>query len=779
MPQYLAPGVYVEEVAGPKPIQAVGTATGAFIGLAEKGPIGEAKLITNWTQFVDAYGGFISAGYLAYAVSQFFTEGGTSCYVVRTCHYDYGTTPAVHTAGTGTLTLQDTTPASTLRADALSPGSWSDHLWIEIADAKEDPVNKFRLVVWNKGREAEAFEELTKGDVLGKINGKSSYIKVAHAGTSTLPPARSALTMNDRAGAPRPTLGVTALAAAVKVSIASQAANKFGIIVLQSGAVVERFMNLGLADMEQKVNGVSSYIKVQDLHSTSTAPNNLPSPTSSTLNDRDAAAKPTLALTALAAGLTVDVADGTTADTFKLTVKQGTTTLETFDNLLLSNVESKINGISATLDARNLNSPTAAPANRPAAAAGVVLTGPSTVNVFALSNGDDGLADGVTLNDTVPAASVLVNAFRDAVQVKVENATSGAAKFKLTVLVNGAVVETFDELVMDTVENTINGTSQFIEVTKRGSGRPANIGNTAVPIGLADMDFIGDAATKNGLYAFDTVDDINILAIPDRPGDREVTIAAYSYCQNRKDCFFVADPPFGLDPQSVLAFKRGTGVFAGNAFNSSYGALYYPWTSVTDPVTGMNKYVPPCGAVAGTYSSTDVLRGVHKAPAGTIDGYLNSVIGIERLVTKGEQELLNPNQINVIRSFPGAGIVIWGARTLSGDPEWRYVNVRRLLLYIEESIDEGTQWVVFEPNDRSLWARVKRDITAFLTNVWRSGALFGAVQDEAFFVKIDDENNPPEVRDAGQLIIDIAVAPVKPAEFVIFRITQRTPANKK
>ena len=210
-----------------------------------------------------------------------------------------------------------------------------------------------------------------------------------------------------------------------------------------------------------------------------------------------------------------------------------------------------------------------------------------------------------------------------------------------------------------------------------------------------------------------------------------------------------------------------------------YGALYYPWIAVTDPVTGKNKYVPPSGAVAGTYSSTDVLRGVHKAPAGTIDGYLNSAVGIERLVSKGEQELLNPEGINVIRSFPGAGIVVWGARTLSADPEWRYINVRRLLLFIEESLDNGTQWVVFEPNDRSLWARVKRDMTAFLTIVWRAGALFGSAQEEAFFVKIDDENNPPEVRDAGMLIIEIAVAPVKPAEFVIIRITQRTPANKK
>lgn len=779
MPQYLAPGVYVEEIAGPKPIEAVGTATGAFIGLAEKGPIGEAKLITNLTQFVETFGGFIPQGYLAYAVNGFFTEGGTSCYVVRTCHYDYATTPAVHTAGTGSITLLDTASAPTLKVDAASPGSWSDHLWVEIADAKKDPRNKFRLTVWYKGRDVESFEELTKDNIIGIINGNSKYIKVSHAGTSILPPAKSALIVNDRNTPALPTLRITALNRGLSLAIANQPTSQFVLLVMQGGTVVDRILGLTMTDVERKVNGISMFIKAENLNPTT---NNLPAATSAILNDRATPPLPTLAVTALAAGLTFDVDDGTDADTFRLTIKNAAGTLETFDNLTITSAENAINGISAFIDVRNQNSATTEPANRrPAVAAGVALPAPMALKFFVLDNGDDGLADGVTLNDSAltPAASLLVNAFREGVQVNVGNATSGTTRFKLTVFVNGVVTETFDELNMDIVENTINGASPFIEVTKKGSKRPANITNTNVTTGLVDMDFIGDAATKNGLYAFDTVDGINIVAIPDRPGDREVIIAAYSYCQNRKDCFFVADSPFGLDPQSVLAFKQGTGTFAGNAFNSSYGALYYPWILVTDPVTGGNKFVPPSGAVAGTYSSTDVLRGVHKAPAGTIDGYLNSAVGIERLVTKGEQELLNPEQVNVIRSFPGSGIVIWGARTLSADPEWRYVNVRRLLLFIEESIDDGTQWVVFEPNDRSLWARVKRDITAFLTNVWRSGALFGSTQDEAFFVKIDDENNPPEVRDAGQLIIDIAVAPVKPAEFVILRITQRTPANKK
>jgi phage tail sheath protein FI len=761
---------------GPKPFQAVGTATGAFIGIAERGPIGEAKLITNWTQFVETFGGFIPSGYLAYAVNQFFTEGGTSCYVVRTCHYNYATTPAAHLASKGSVTLQDTTPANTLQVDALTPGSWSDHVWVEIAPAKKDPTNKFRMAVWFKGVEVETHEELTKGDVVGKVNAASKYVSVSHAGTSLLPPGRSAMQVNDRAGTPKPTLGITALDAVVSVSIVAQANNRFGLIVYQTGAVVEKFLNLSLADMEQKVNGVSRFIRVQDLKSPTASPGNLPAPSSTTLNDRAGAPLPTLSVTALGAGLSIDTADGTAADTFKITVKRGAATLETFDDLTIANVEGKINGISPNIFVSNLESATAAPANRPANATGTALTAPSaTLKFFVLVGGDDGLGDGYTFNDSAAAASLQVNAFRDGVKVRIADATSGSAKFKLGVVVGGSEVETFDELIMDTVENAINGRSQFIEVVKKGSNRPANISATDIPTGLADMDFIGDAATKNGLYAFDTVDDINILAIPDRPGDREVVIAAYTYCQNRKDCFFVADPPYGLDPQQTLAFKEGTGTFAGNAFNSSYAALYYPWVLMSDPITGGSKLVPPSGAIVGTYSSTDVVRGVHKAPAGTIDGYLNSAVGIERQVTKGEQDLLNPENINVVRSFPGAGIVVWGARTLSADPEWRYVNVRRLLLFIEETIDENTQWVVFEPNDQSLWARVKRDVSAFLTDVWRSGALFGATAEEAFFVKIDTENNPPEARDAGRLVIDIGVAPVKPAEFVVFRITQQTP----
>jgi len=204
-------------------------------------------------------------------------------------------------------------------------------------------------------------------------------------------------------------------------------------------------------------------------------------------------------------------------------------------------------------------------------------------------------------------------------------------------------------------------------------------------------------------------------------------------------------------------------------FDSSYAAMYYPWISVMDPATDRVIQIPPSGHIAGIWARNDNTRGVHKAPANEV---VLGAVGLSYQTTKGEQDTLNPNGVNGIRAFPGRGIRVWGARTLSSNPSWRYINVRRLFNYVEKSIEGGTQWVVFEPNDRKLWARVRRDVSAFLRTVWRDGALFGSSPSEAFYVKVDDELNPPESRDLGRLIIEIGMSPVKPAEFVIFRISQ-------
>jgi hypothetical protein len=217
-------------------------------------------------------------------------------------------------------------------------------------------------------------------------------------------------------------------------------------------------------------------------------------------------------------------------------------------------------------------------------------------------------------------------------------------------------------------------------------------------------------------------------------------------------------------PQSMKEWRNTVN------YDSTRAALYYPWIEIGDMNgSGRTKLVPPSGHIAGVYARTDSTRGVHKAPANEV---VRGALGLEVVVTKGEHDLLNPVGINVIRSFPGRGIRVWGARTLSSDPSWRYINVRRLFNMVEESIERGTQWVVFEPNDSMLWGRIRRDIGAFLTNVWRTGALFGTSPEQAFYVKCDEETNPKELRDVGQLVVEIGMAPTKPAEFVIFRISQ-------
>ena len=204
-------------------------------------------------------------------------------------------------------------------------------------------------------------------------------------------------------------------------------------------------------------------------------------------------------------------------------------------------------------------------------------------------------------------------------------------------------------------------------------------------------------------------------------------------------------------------------------YDSKFATLYWPWVKTLDPATGNTSFMPPSGSIAGIWSRNDANRGVHKAPANEVVG---GAIDIELNITRAEHDFLNPVGINAIRSFPGKGIRVWGARTLSSDPLWRYVNVRRLFNYLEKSILNGTDWVVFEPNDYALWGKIRRTIASFLVMEWRKGALFGATSAQSFFVKCDDENNPAEGIDAGQVVCEIGVAPVKPAEFVIFRLSQ-------
>ena len=263
---------------------------------------------------------------------------------------------------------------------------------------------------------------------------------------------------------------------------------------------------------------------------------------------------------------------------------------------------------------------------------------------------------------------------------------------------------------------------------------------------------------RTGLKCFEEIDEISLVAAPGVIS-AAVQDALLTHCENRKDRFAILDSPETVQG-GVDKLPRPR--------DSKYGAYYFPWIQVYDPERG-NVFIPPSGHVAGVYARTDNERGVHKAPANEI---VRGALGLRYQISRGEQDILNPRGINCIRLMQGNGIRIWGARTLSSDPSWRYINVRRLFIMVETSIERATQWVVFEPNDFRLWKRVTRTIASFLTLVWRQGALMGETPEKAFFVKCDEETNPPEVIDVGQLIVEIGLAPVKPAEFVIFRIGQ-------
>jgi len=531
MPEYLAPGVFVEEVSsGIKPIEGVGTSTGAFVGRARKGPINKPVLITNATQFTTVFGSLHKDYNLGYGVGNFFGEGGTKCYVVRVFKHAAG--------GAQDADRARTVLSQKLRVLALNEGEWGNNIFVKVVAPAFDP------------------------DDPDNINDPKFGLRVFYKKNA-------------------------------------------GPEVNEEKDVVEAFDRLSMKELTA---------------------DNLPNP---------------------------------------------------------FHVENQINSKSAFIEVDDITDQTSPP----------------------------------------------------------DNSTSPVK------LVGG------------------------------GEGAPLDL----------PTDFTGHStnAPGVGLLAFDTVDDINIVAIPDlfssalsREEARIATQEGIKYCENRKDCFFVADCPPGLNPTQVREYKQARGDFAqdaGSAFNSTFGALYYPWVKVFDPLRGKAIDFPPSASVAGVYSATDISRGVHKAPAGIVEGRLKTIVGIERDVTKGEHETLNPNGINVIRNFPEGGLVIWGARTVSADPEWKYVNVRRLFLFLEESIDEGTQWVVFEPNDPILWARIVRNVSAFLRIQWLEGKLVGNKAEEAFFVKCDAETNPQESVDLGRVITVIGVAPSKPAEFVIFRIMQKRP----
>jgi len=283
---------------------------------------------------------------------------------------------------------------------------------------------------------------------------------------------------------------------------------------------------------------------------------------------------------------------------------------------------------------------------------------------------------------------------------------------------------------------------------------------------LTEADFIGEdkgAGARTGIQAFLDCNDVNIMAVPGITS-ANVQLSLVNHCEKLASRFAVLDVPMLSKTTAEIIQHR-------NIVDSDFCAMYHPWLQVYDPLDKKNTFIPPSGSVMGIFARSDNERGVHKAPANEVVANCTELF-VNYSVA--EQDQLNPKGVNLIRKFPGSGIRVWGARTASSKPLWKYVNVRRLFIYLEESIKANTNWVVFEPNDVALWDRVGRTIELFLEGVWRTGALVGGSPADAFFVDIGPNTMTKDDIDNGRLICIIGVAPVKPAEFVIFRITQKT-----
>ena len=406
---------------------------------------------------------------------------------------------------------------------------------------------------------------------------------------------------------------------------------------------------------------------------------------------------------------------------------------------------------------------------------------------LALTSGDRALGPAVEFTTVEPNADVTVDITPEA-----EGDDDAVPTFQV-VVTEGDDQETFSGVTLGGIADAINGTSTKVKVETKidvdqlaadlqtlPTGSFAIEPAPPIPVAVPGRAFTGSESSRTGINGLSIADEVTMVLVPDlvtaaRQEDgsidlglwKSVQLALINHCEGQANRMAILDAPPGMTPQQIKEWRSDVAMY-----DSQFAALYYPWIEVANPAATNGDTtisVPPSGHMAGIWSRTDDTRGVWKAPANEV---VRGALDVELNITKSEQGLLNPIGINCIRPFGTQGIRVWGARTLSSNTDWTYINVRRLFNMIETTIMNGTQYAVFEPNDVTLWEGLKRTINSFLRGLWRDGALFGATAEQAFYVKCDAETNPPDSIDQGKVVVEFCIAPVKPAEFVIFRIAQ-------
>jgi phage tail sheath protein FI len=411
------------------------------------------------------------------------------------------------------------------------------------------------------------------------------------------------------------------------------------------------------------------------------------------------------------------------------------------------------------------------------AGASALVTATSTDTGVVTAIAATHLAGGADAQDTLKVSAISEGAWGNGLSVEIANGTlEPTSEFNITVRLNGDVVESFRDLSMDEsetnhVELAVNEKSEFITVedlsatANTAEHRPVagtfalTLGDDGIT-GLTDADFIGDSSQHTGFSAFDEIDALNILLVPGVT-TAPVIQGGIAYAEERKDVFFIAEPPIHLEPLEVIDFRKGEGTYTHAAFNSSYAALYYPWVEISDPLTAKRKLVPPTGAVAGCIARSDQKTDVWYAPAGIDRGRVFGALSLAHKTSRGERDVLYSEGINVIASFPDTGINIWGQKTLqSQSSALDRINVRRLMMYVEEAISESARFVVFEPNNSQTWRALVRLVTPFLSSIKSKGGFYD------FRVQCDEETNTAQMIDANQMVCRVFVKPTKTAEFV-------------
>ncbi len=808
MPEYLAPGVYVEEIpSSNKPIQAASTSTAGMVGMTERGPINRLTLVTSLGDYNRQFGGDLnplafvgSRDALPYAAEGFFANGGSRLYVVRIVG-------AAANESELALVAQDT-------AIAASP--------IILANAR---ANDTTLLVDNPGALAAddrvlVVDGTASEEVVIDAAAFEPWLAIGGGLANTFPAASTATVQTPNAIAGVLTADLAAGDTDIVLDDVTGLAND-QVLLLADAADLDEFVTIAAIDVPTAT--ITLAASLASPHAAASVLNRLDdTATVATLDDGvNPSAAAVFADVDSAAGIAV-------GDVVRLDDNAGTqefafvTALPRLITLADPLANDHAPGVPLTPAAPVLTVHAQWPGvwgdalRVTAGAAALVETvttaiapaGATTVTVataFGLFPGsvivfDNGIAAEVADVDTVHGIVTLATGLTDEVAL---GAAVTSQEFSLTVerMRDGKVVESefFDRLSMSSEHPRY--ALKIVGSWDPGADRPSDSGASdlirlsdeadattrllplipGVPRMLAGGDddvgavngasYVGNAAVdpdaRTGIQALENEPTISIVAVP---GQTEVTVqkALIAHCEKMRYRFAVLDTPLGTSLAGARTHRQN--------FDTTRAAVYYPGLVIADRFgdPGDRRAIAPSGHVIGVYARTDIARGVHKAPANEV---VRGILGFETALTKGEQDILNPINLNCMRDFrsENRGLRIYGARVVTSDPEWKYINVRRLLLFIEQSLDTGLQWAVFEPNEQPLWDTVKQSITGFLTTVWRSGALEGAKREEAFFVNIgygvtmtqDDIDN-------GRLIVEVGVAPVKPAEFVIVHISQKT-----